>query len=163
MEFDEYKEILRKKLTRTYNIHDNYELNGLLFNLYGEYHMRTERYFAMKKAVVYGMENNDYLFIRNHKKLNSEDLVNYLSWTKKSLDLIISPHSEHMSSTITVLCVVEEALDESLIKQVEKTKFHKGFSMGLKGWVDLRLVVYSLKDLSLVANRKGKEVKGLFS
>lgn len=163
MEFDEYKEILRKKLTRTYNIYDNYELNGLFFNLYGDYHMRTERYFATKKAVVYGMENNDYLFIKNHKKLYSEDLVNYLSWAKQSVDLIVSPHSEHMSSTITILCVVEDALDEELIKEIEKIKFHKGFSLGLKGWVDLRLVVYSLRDLSLVANRKGKEVKRLFS
>ncbi|NLY35635.1 MAG: hypothetical protein GX046_00220 [Tissierellia bacterium] len=162
MEFEDYKAILRRKLTSTYDLSDNYEINGLFFDLYGNYHMRTERYLATKKAVVYGMENNDYLFVKHHEDLNPVDLANYLTWTKESLKLIVFPHREHMSSTITLVCVVENDLDEELIKQIRKSKYHRGFSLGFKGWFDLRLAVYSLKNHSLVTNKKGREVKGLF-
>lgn len=163
MNFDELREKLSEKLQYTYNLYDNYEHNGLKFSLYGYYNLRSERYIASKKAVIFGMENNDHLFVKKHKEFTRDDLENYLLWVKENVESILFIHKEHMSSTITLICTAEGSLDQELVKQIKKTKFHKGFAFGFKGWVDLRLIVYSLSDNLLITNKKGKEVEELFS
>lgn len=162
MEFESFLEEIRKKLIGSYDLEDNSELNHWEFNLSGKYHLRTERYFAMKKAVVYGMENDDYFFLKHQEIFCEKDPSGILQWVRESLNRIVIPHSEHMSSTITLVIAVDSELDTKMIKEIEKIKFHQGFSWGLKGWVDLRLIVYSLKKKYFVTNKKGREVIDLF-
>lgn len=66
-----------------------------------------------------------------------------------------------MSSIVTGVLVIEDSikiLSDEIVDDVIKFKFHKGFSFGLRGWVDVRLLIVSLKDGIVISNKKGKEV-----
>lgn len=162
MDFIEFLDLLRKKLTVSYDIYEEFELEGLSLDFYAKYYMRTERYIAIRKAVIYGMETNDHFLVKRRENLSKEDLEEYLDWTKKNIESIVKPHDEHMASTLTLVIVLDHELDQELAKQVSRVKFHRSFSFGFKGWVDLRLVVYSLDEEKFISNKKGKEVKDLF-
>lgn len=163
MRFERYITYLEDKLKRNYDIFEGTTLAGETFELFGKYFLRTERYFASKKAVIYGMENNDYLFVKYLEEIDENTLGYYFNWVKTNLEEIVKPHDEHMSSTITLGLVVDGEISPELIKKVENIKLHKGFALGFKGWVDFRLVVYNLRDKSAISNKKGREVVVLFS
>ncbi|NLY72120.1 MAG: hypothetical protein GX079_00315 [Tissierellia bacterium] len=162
MDFIEFLDLLREKLVSSYDLYDEFELEGFAFDFYAKFFMRTERYIATKKAVIYGMETNDYFLVKRVDNLERADLEEYLDWAKTNIEVIVKPHDEHMASSLTLVLVVDQEPDQDLVKLVNKTKFHRGFSFGFKGWVDLRLVVYSLDEGLFISNKKGREVKDLF-
>ena len=78
-------------------------------------------------------------------------------------DPIIS--ANYFTAIITGVILVDkplEQIDADIRKSVEKFKYHKGFSFGFKGWVDIRVIVTSLNDGSNIANKKGREVSEIY-
>lgn len=157
MNFPNYIDNVKRYLLSSYDLEERKTLGEKSVDLFGAYHLRTERYIATKKAVVYGMENNEYICLFHVDQLSKEKLEEYLQWFKKVVDDIVNPHKEHMSSTVSLVLVSDGLIDEKLHPVIKKTKFHKGYSFGFRGWVDLKLIVYSLRDQSLITNKKGEE------
>lgn len=162
MEFNEFLETLKKKLFSNYDLYDDFELKGQSFNLFARYFMRSERYVASKRFVIYGMETNDYLLVKRQDSFTAEDLDFYMDWVKKNVESIVKPHEEHMVSTLTLTFILDQMPSPELIKKIERSSFYKSFSWGFKGWVDLRLAIYSLDEKKFVSNKKGREVRELF-
>ncbi len=163
MSFNIYLDHLKEKLQSSYDVFEESCLDNINFQLHARYFLRTERYIASKKAVVFGIENNDYIFVKHLPQLNQEDLNFYLTWIDRNLEVIVKPHSEHMSSTLTLGLILDDEVNEELVESIIKAKIHRSYAWGFKGWADLRLVVYSLRDGAIFTNKKGREVKGLFS
>ena len=157
MIFPNYIDNVKRRLASSYDLEEGKLLGEKKLDLFGAFHLRTERYIATKKAVVYGMENHEYICLFHLDDLNQKKLEEYLNWMKTVVDDIVQPHKEHMSSILSLVLICDQAIDEQLHTTIKKTKFHKGYSFGLRGWVDLKLVVCSLRDQSLITNRKGEE------
>ena len=71
-----------------------------------------------------------------------------------------------MSSNVNAIFIVDspiEDLDSDLIKVIKKFKYHKGFRLGLRGWADFGVVLYSLKDELAISNKKGEGIKNIYS
>ena len=157
MNFQNYIEHVKNRLLRSYDLEENKVLGGREMNLFGAYHLRTERYIATKKAVVYGMENHEYICLFHLTALTEDGLTDYINWIKQNIDDLVNPHREHMSTMVSLVLVCDVQPSEEVLRKVRRVKFHKGYSFGFKGWVDLKLLVYSLEDQSLITNRKGEE------
>ena len=54
-------------------------------------------------------------------------------------------------------------LSTEIIDAIKKFKYHKGFAFGFKGWVDIRLILVTMDDEYIVTNKKGKEVREVYS
>ncbi|MBP8692256.1 MAG: hypothetical protein KBI20_08380 [Sedimentibacter sp.] len=166
MELLEYLDIIEKKLKNSFDIKRNYTLNNIQFDMFAEYHLRNERYVLVKKAVVYAFENNEYSFIKYCGKLDKDYLQKVINTLTDSVQSIVKPDKEHMSSTITLVIVTENFINNKdkdvITKIISKFKYNKGFAFGFKGWADIRLVLVSLNEDFMATNKKGKEVIELY-
>lgn len=163
MNYREYLDNIERKLESYFDITKNYRINGYEYDLFAEYHLRTERYIMLKKAVVYAMENNEYCFIKYFNHIDKKILNTYIDSLVESIGTIVKPDENHMSSIITGVLVSEHKPSTEIIDTIKKFKYHKGFAFGFKGWVDIRLILVTMDDEYIVTNKKGKEVKEVYS
>ncbi len=165
MELTEYLETVENKLIRNFDITRDYMLNDLEYDFYGKFYMRNEKYLLVKKAVIYAFENNEHVFIKGYKDLNKKDYHIYTDNLIKSIRTVINPTREHMCSIISGVIVADSVLEEDLeyiTKSVRKFIYNKSFAFGYKGWVEIRLLLVSLKSGLIATNKKGKEVASIY-
>ena len=166
MELFHYLDNIEKKLQGNFDLHRNYMINNTYYNLFAEYHLRNEKYIFTRKAVVYAFENNEYTLIKYCDILNKHKLDEFISEAVNSVKFIVKPGKEHMSSIVTLVIASGDIFKEDLI-EIKKTILHfsynKGFAFGFKGWADMRLILISLKEGLIAANKKGKEVTSIYN
>lgn len=166
MEAFQYLDNIQKKLENSFNISRDLNINNITYDLFAEYHLRNEKYLMVKKAVVYAFENNEYCLIKYYKEFNVDDYKIFADSLINSIESIVNPSKEHMSSIITGVILTEKIQDEDLKnirKKVEQFKYNKGFAFGFKGWADIRLILVSLNEGLIAANKKGKEVSKVYN
>jgi len=166
MENSQYMDIIEEKLQGSFDVTKNYIINDFQYDLFAEYYLRNESYVLVKKAVVYAFENNEYCLIKYYKDLNKSSYNNYIYNLIQSIEALVNPSKEHMSSIITGVIVTDNILSEDLediIKTINRFKYNKGFAFGFKGWADIRLVLVSLNEGLIATNKKGKEVSKVYS
>ena len=123
-----------------------------------EYHDRVENYVLSKRAVVYAMETNDYVYFALCEHLNraeAEKLVNeVLEDGKKRIDLT----KDHMCSIITVIVLCQQ-LDEEAKSFLKKFRYYHNFKFALKGWSEMRIAGLVLDEKKFFANSAGRLAK----
>ncbi len=166
MEFAQYLDNIEYKLQNSFDITRNYILNNYTYDLFARYYLRNEKYILVKKATVYAFENNEYCLMKYYKEFNAD---NYDTFTKSlinSIESIVKPSNEHMSSIITGVVVTDRIHQDNLEhirKKIEQFKYNKGFAFGFKGWADIRLILVSLNEGLIATNKKGKEVSSIYN
>lgn len=165
MEFCQYLDLIEEKLIGSFDIKRNYSINNLNYDMYAEYHLRNEKYVLVKKAIVYAFENNEYSLIKYCENINKDYLQEIINTLTDSVELIVKPNREHMSSTITLTIVTDNIFNDrdEITKIISRFYFNKGFAFGFKGWADIRLVLVSLNEGLIATNKKGKEVIEVYS
>jgi len=165
MEFNQYITNIERKLMRSFDIRRNCIINDVEYDMCAEYHLRNEKYVLVKTAVVYAFENNEYCLMKHFYLLDKYLCREYVEGLVRSVDMIVQPDANHMSSMITGIIVADEIPDsdcEEIIRYVKLFKFNKQFSFGFKGWADIRLVLVSLKGGVIATNRRAKQVSDVF-
>lgn len=165
MEFGQYLENLENKLRSSFDLFRDHTVGSNVFNLFARYYIKTERYILTKKTKIFGMENNEYLFLKHFESIDISSVELFMDSLIASVDHVVVAHNEHMSSIITGIIATDMPLDginDQILDSIRRFKYHKGFSFGLKGWVDVRLLVVSLKDGIVISNKKGKEVERIY-
>ncbi|WIF95480.1 hypothetical protein [Caminicella sporogenes] len=162
MNFNEYKNWMKNKLSKTFDIKEDYKYKKVKFDLFGTFKMRNEKYMASKKFVIYAFENDEYCFLKYYRKLDEDILNNLITVLKSSILDYVKPHHEHMSSIITGVIVVDNLKDEKLIKRIKKFSYQKSFMFGLKGWVDVVLVLVLLNEKKVITSKRVKKVGAFY-
>ncbi len=164
MDFKSYMDYLEDRLRNSFDLYKEHTVGDVNFDLYARYYIKSERFFLVKKAKIYGMENNEHILLRKHDFVNRNTIETFANSIISAIDELVVPHPEHMSSFITGVLVVDDisTADGDISDFVKKFKYHKGFSFGLRGWVDVRLLIVSLKDGIVISNKKGEEVLKLY-
>lgn len=165
MNYENYLENLENKLRNSFDLYRDYPLGSEMFNLYARYYIRTERYMLSKKAKIYGLESHEHILLKHLDSLDEHSINDFTDCIVNSIEEVVEPHPEHMSSIVTGVMVVENSLSNlgsDLVNSVRKFNYHKGYSFGLRGWVDVRILIVSLKDGIVISNKKGREVEKLF-
>ncbi|MCF6459571.1 hypothetical protein [Clostridium sp. Cult3] len=162
MKFTKYLDIIEKRLEKNFDLMRNCSINDYKFDLFAKYNSRTERYILTKKTVIYAMENNEYCLIKFFKNLGEDDLNTYINNLIKSIDTLVNPTDEHMSSIITGVIVLQKKPSTYILDAIKKFKYHKGFAFGFKGWADIRLILVAMDDEYIVTNKKGREVSKVY-
>ncbi len=130
---------LKKNFSHLFNFEDNYVLGEYSFDLYAKFYQENLKYFGSKKVKIYEFNNNEHLFVKKIKDGNLDiDYVN--SCFLYMYDNFIKPDSNHMSSLITLIYVVE-SLDDEIKKKVKKFSFYKSYKFGFNGYVNGKLIV----------------------
>lgn len=166
MDFTQYIEMVENKLRSSFDIAKDHVIGDVQYDLYAEFHLRNEKYVAVKNAVIYAFENNEYCLIKHFENLNKTDYNDLTKSMIQSVESIVKPSNEHMSSIITGVIVADSIKEDDLefiAEAIRKFKFGKSFALGFKGWADIRLMLVSLDEGLISTNKKGKEVSRVYS
>lgn len=124
-----------------------------------QFHSRSEKYVLSKKAKLWGLEQNEYVYFF----MGEADTDKIGSLIQKAIDLAmpqIKPHSEHMYSHITLIAL-SDRLDDAARSAIKKARFQKSFRLSLHGWVEFRIAAVDFSDGSIISNKAGKSVRVL--
>lgn len=152
----EYREFLKCGLVSYFDIEEDYNFGEACFDLYATFNQRNAKYMLLKNVEIYAFTSNEYIL---HKRLDGALKIEDLGWMKKFLDdnleNIVDHNQEHMSSVVTFLfeCPLP---DKEVTKQIKKFKYYKSFKFGLKGWVNVKIMVIDPASKSGITNKLGK-------
>jgi hypothetical protein len=158
-----YIDKLAEKLSAYFDIEKEWQLENLCCDLYAKSYVKNEKYFFSKKARVYGFENYEHCIVKYFPRLGMQGLQAFEDDLIRAADKLIEPHDEHMSSIVTGVMVVAEKPEQGVAEAVKRFKFHKSFSFGFKGWMDIRLILVHPQSGEVITNKKGKEVAKFYA
>lgn len=161
MDFLQYLDIIEERLSRNFNIQRNVRILEEQIELFAKLEVHNEKYFASKNVKIWRAENYEYCFIQSFDQIDERKIEKFQKLLIDSIDQFVQPHSEHMSSIITGVMVVND-LPETLEKKITRFKFRKVYAFSFKGWVEVRLIVVNLHSNRVISNRKGKEVQNFY-
>ncbi|MDI6601218.1 MAG: hypothetical protein QME46_05505 [Thermoanaerobacteraceae bacterium] len=153
---DEYLDLLEKKHSVYYDVYRDYELNGRFLDIYAEFHMRNERYVLIDVLDAY--ETHEYRLVKYYEDLKLKDVSEFSAWLKDETDILIKPHTEHMCTILTGVMVTDRGINRDVEKFIKYYRYTRYFTLGIKGWGEIRLVGVDIASNRVVANRKGREV-----
>ncbi len=152
----EYKDYLISGLQSYFDVEENYMLGKDNFELYATFNQRHAKYMLLRDVEIYAFKSNEYLFL---KKLNRPMTLKDLEWLKSFLDDhlkdIVVYDEEHMSSVVTVIFEAPMPLLE-VQKKLARFKYYKSFSFGLRGWVNVKVMLIDPALNSGITNKQGK-------
>lgn len=133
---------VKSKLIRYYDIYEDYDAYGTKYDFLAVYNQKSTKYFLSKKVEIFSIENDEYIFFKQiHSISLKSELNNLHNFLSENVQNIITKSPDHMSSTITVIYSLDGSLSKEDIDEVKRFKFYRSFLFGLKGWVNMKLIV----------------------
>ena len=119
---------------------------------------RKEKYVLSKKAKLWGIETNDYLYLFNMAKLDKYQAEACVSFSIEDALPRVKPHSEHMYSFITTVFVADE-IEQDALKFIRRRRFNKSYKFGLHGSSPLRTAALDTGKEKIVTNNMGRDLR----
>ncbi len=150
---------MQGKYEAYFDIYPDYSILGRKLDLYARSHVRSEKFFLTKKAVLAAWETNEYCLVEGHSaKVYAPQVKDFTIFLVSAAGELVKPHKEHMSSTVTGILVSEQGFDPDAIHIGTRFKHGRDFWFGLRGWYSACLLLVDLSSGQVYASPKGKEV-----
>ncbi len=129
-----------------FDVRRGHEVAGRPFAGFAEFHEHGEKYVLSKRAKLWEVSSNEYIFFDVVDRLTVAGLDELVAFMKgEALPAVVKPHANHMFSNLS-LVVVANAVDADVERAVRRIRFRKNFKWGLWGWSDLRVAVIDLAN-----------------
>jgi len=159
MKLEEYLETLRHKYEAYFDIYPDYPVLGRKLDIFARSHVRSEKFFLTKKAVLGAFETNEYCLVEGHSaKVYAPQVKDFTIFLVSAAGELVKPHKEHMSSMVTGILVSEQGFAPEAIHIGTRFKHSRDFWFGLRGWCSVCLLLVDLLSGQVYASPKGKEV-----
>ena len=122
------------------------------------YHSRAEKYVLSRKAKLWAVETNDFLYLYSVPKLDKWQAEECVSFAIEDALPRVKPHNEHMYSFITAVFVADE-IEEHALKFIRWRKFNKSYKMGLYGSSPLKTAAVIAEREKVVTNNMGRDLR----
>lgn len=158
-----YFNYMKERFSANYDVYDDFALQSFHTDLYAHFFARNEKYFASKSATIYAFESNEHTFFKYYPSLQDESINDFVENLKSSIDTLVDPHDEHMSTRLNAVLVTDSEIPDSTKQLVRAFKYQKTFLFGLKGWVDICIVIVNLAENEVITSKKAKKMAPHFS
>ena len=151
---DEVLRKINKAYFASHNItsHDE-NSEGLVME--AEFHVHSEKYVLSKKAQLYEMDSNEYVYVYYYPNLTL-DIFNKTVTEAYELGFPkIEPNSSHRSSYIVAEFICD-TYDTDVLNAIKKYRKRKSFQFSLHGWMETHTVLIDLGTESVSANSDGR-------
>ena len=151
---DEVIEKLEKGYGRSYNVtkHED-NLQGLVME--AEFHIHTENYVISKKAQLYQMDSNEYVYFFYYPNLTKELFENAVAMAYDLGFPKIEPDENHRSSYIATVFICDSYEPDALVT-LKRYRKRKSFQFSLHGWMEVHTALIEMRSESVVANSDGR-------
>lgn len=157
-----YMENLFIKYKKNFNVSKNIDLCNKKVDLYAEHKGIGGRTFVTQKDIIDKFEFNEYCIVNLYNSISTNDVVEYTEYLKVLVNVLVKPHRDHKSSTITGVIVCDTPIDKNTENFINKFKYTKPYKLYFHGWSDIRLLLVDLRNNVVVPNKEGKKVKKVY-
>ena len=148
---------LLKSIANSFDVYEDYAYCGERFEGYAEFHELGSKYVLSKKAKLWSVEADEYMFLKAIDELDVDALQRLVDFMKTCGFEKVNPRPDHMSTAITLVCVCNSVSPEAsnIAKHI---KHRKNYRFSIWGWADLRLVVVDLSKNEVTTNAFAKHL-----
>jgi hypothetical protein len=132
--------------------------SGLPLKAVCQHHTRSEKYVLSRKAKLWAVEVNDYLYLFSMPKLEKEEAEACVLFSIEDALPRVLPHKEHMYSFITALFVADEAGQDAL-KFIRRRRFTKSYRWGFYGSSPLKTAALDINNEKIATNNMGRDLR----
>lgn len=146
------------KLERAYGSSYNivkHEDNSIGLIMDAEFHVHSENYVISKKAQLYQMDSNEYVYFFYYPNLTLDLFENAVSMAYDLGFPRINPDSNHRSSYIVAEFICDTCDNDAKVA-LKKYRKRKSFQFSLHGWMEVHTALIDLGTESVVANSDGR-------
>ena len=151
------KDEVLKKINKAYfSSHDITEYDndeGLVMG--AEFHLHSEKYLLSRKAQLYQMDSNEYVFVYYYPHLTLDNFEKAVAETYDQNYPKIQPNENHRSSYIVTefMC---DTYDDDVLKALKKYRKRENFQFSLHGWMEVHTALIDLGTESVNTNSDGR-------
>ncbi|WP_338754317.1 hypothetical protein [Bacillus sp. FJAT-52991] len=121
------------------------------------YNRRDERYMFTKKIKVWGVDNQQIVFVAAPELQVSEEYVDQLMTDMiHSIKEYVPQHGEHMSTVFTGIIITNRSVTSEVIRTIEKVRRLKFLKFGTQGWVEMYIAILDHSTKEIYMHKKGK-------
>ena len=162
MKYQEYMDILKQRMVDCFDVEQDKAVGDYVFPLVATYHVENINYFLSVEIEIYGADNNIvHCVVKDHNP-TIDSVSQLIEILKEERSNLIPQSKNHMSSSLCLLIVTEQAVDEGLRRFVEKFKYRWSSFLGIKGWVDFGVSIFQLSDGKWITNKESKTHEKFF-
>jgi hypothetical protein len=132
--------------------------SGLPLRALCQHHARAEKYFLSRKAKLWAVEVNDYLYLFSTPRLDKEQARNCVSFSIEDALPRVKPHNEHMYSFITAVFMADEA-DKDALAFIRRRGFNKSYKWGFHGSSPLKTAALDIAREKIITNNMGRDLR----
>jgi hypothetical protein len=142
----------------SYDIFPGDKASGLPLEAVCQHHTRSEKYVLTRKAKLWAVEVNDYLYLYSVSKLVKEQAEACVLFSINDALPNVKPHKEHMYSFITAVFVADETEDD-VLRFIRRRKFTKSYRFGFHGSSPLKTAALDIGKEKIVTNNMGRDLR----
>ncbi|MCL2067615.1 MAG: hypothetical protein FWG99_09140 [Treponema sp.] len=132
--------------------------SGLPLKALCVYRSRSEKYVLSKKAKLWAVEVNDYLYLFSMQKLDVFQAKECIAFAIENALPRVQPHKEHMYSFVTTVFVADEA-EQDALKFIRRHRFIKSYRFGFYGSSPLKTLALDIGSEKIVTNNMGRDLR----
>lgn len=132
------------------------------FDAEAVFRIHDEQYILIKNAKVSEADSNEFVYFAKTNELSEKEFSELENTAWEDGLLRARPKTNHRNSDVTVVILAESVLKEAEAA-IKKSKKYKSYKLGIHGWSAHRVVCYDLSRHKLLYNRRGEELKEIFS
>ena len=132
------------------------------FNALAEFHSHNEQFFLVKAAKVADIDSNEYIYFSLQDELTPETAASLdkLAWETGTSK--VTPSSAHRNTDVSLIILADKITEEAK-NTIKKLKHYKSYKFSFWGWSNYSLIAFDMSDKSFAYNRRGKDLKKLFT
>jgi hypothetical protein len=119
---------------------------------------RKEKFVLSRKAKLWAVEANEYLYLFSSAKLGKSQAEACVSFSIEDALPRVKPHSEHMYSFITTVFVADE-IDQDALKFIRWRRFIKSYKFGFHGSSPLKTAALDIENEKIATNSMGRDLR----
>ncbi|MCR5418163.1 MAG: hypothetical protein K6E84_04535 [Lachnospiraceae bacterium] len=127
------------------------------FDAEGYFSNEAQQYFLVKAAKVASVNAYEHVFFAKRESLTTSELTGLDAAAWQELLSRVKPDGDHKNTDCTLI-VVTESISEEIRALVPKFSHSKNYRFGLWGFSNYRLVVIGADDLTVLTNRRGRDL-----
>ena len=151
-------ERLHDSFSAWYDVTDGDLGSGLPLTALFIHHSRKEKYVLSKKAQLWAVEANEFLYLFYMEKLDKTQAEACISFSIEDALPRVQPHKEHMYSFITTVFIADEA-EQDAAKFIQRRRFTKSYKLGLHGSSPLKTALMDIGKEKIVTNNMGRDLR----
>ncbi|WP_017728172.1 hypothetical protein [Halalkalibacterium ligniniphilum] len=156
---DKYIHEMANRYTTQFNVYRDERIGEIPLDFYAQYQRKDEKYLMTKAIKVWGVENQQYVFVKKQESpLSIQEITAFGREIDKQIKEFIPAKQEHMSTVFLGVIVTNQLIQRDVIKEVKRSRKLRFMKYGLHGWAERYIAIVQLDRKEIHVNKKARDL-----